>query len=154
MGLCSPIRIIYATDSRHNQLGKLSMKPPILFGACFSVLLFTACASTISAPQSDQEKPSSAPLTKVSPSPAEERGALRVIVTFKSAVDYRSDNFLRMLKSNTQTRQVTYVSSVYGNTHVYLIHAAEGQNALQVLQLLQNMPIIRSADIDRIARAS
>jgi hypothetical protein len=90
----------------------------------------------------------------VSPSPAEERGALRVIVTFKSAVDYRSDNFLRMLKSNTQTRQVTYVSSVYGNTHVYLIHAAEGQNALQVLQLLQNMPIIRSADIDRIARAS
>lgn len=130
------------------------MKQPILLGAGLCVLLFTACSSTISATQNALDKSSSAPRTQSPPIPAEERAALRVIVTFNNAVDFRSETFVQMLKIHTQSRQVTYVSSIYGNTHIYLIHPAEGQNELQVLTLLQSMPIVRSADIDRIARAS
>lgn len=113
-------------------------------------LVLTACAETTTR---WPEKTSSSIQITPSADPADAGLTLRIIVSFRDTVDFRSEAVLQMLQKHTQARRVAFVSSVHDNTHVYLFDAAHGQTQAQLLQALQKLPLIRYAEIDRIARA-
>lgn len=116
--------------------------------------LLPGCTSGQSGRQDTPDAPLPVTQATVPVPPVVAEAPLRVIVTFVNAWDFQSEDVLQMLKKQSQSRQVTYVSALRGNTHIYLIEPTRGQSESQVLQRLQNAPFIRSAEIDRIARAS
>ena len=74
----------------------------------------------------------------------------RVIVRFRRDVPYRDATFLQDITLQIQAR-ITYVSSVSGDTHVYLLESLPGSKQADALRRLANLSIILSVELDQLA---
>ncbi|MDH4450737.1 MAG: hypothetical protein QE265_09125 [Rhodoferax sp.] len=76
---------------------------------------------------------------------------VRVVVTFRTVQTDVAQEALQTLAAGSKAREVRYVAPVWGRAHVFQFTLAAGQSAAALMESLQHIAMVQSAEIDTIA---